>query len=540
MILIRKKKDILRLLNSFGKIKDEYFNFELIEHYYRHKDHTEAFQTLTDKTCNDLDFRELFMFIDRTNSKIGQQLLYNRLRIIPDSFEKTEMHEALIRKLTNNADLRINIQRQLEKLNNDEAYYITSLFQDEHIKQPKWFFIVKILSFTGLLSLIMLSFNPQVVFVLLCVFIINAVIHLWNKRNLYRYLGSIPQLLRLNDIARNLCKNDFLKQLNPSLEGSIKVIDRVRNGMSFFKLESRLQGDLEALVWFFIELFKILFLLEPLLLFGVLKRLDTKRKEIENVFSFVGQIDTLISVASLRKGLTKYCSPEINNAENNFIAKEIYHPLIHNCIENNIAVQKKSILLTGSNMSGKTSFIRTIGINVITGLTINTCFAEKIIMPKTKIFSAIRISDDLINDKSYYFEEVLTIKDMIDNSENSHQHNIFLLDEIFKGTNTVERVSAGKAVLSSLAKKSNIVFVSTHDIELADLLKEEYELYHFSEIVNNNIVDFDYKLKPGKLKNRNAIRILEINNYPKNIISEAIEISKDMDQITLDSKQYQK
>jgi DNA mismatch repair ATPase MutS len=156
-------------------------------------------------------------------------------------------------------------------------------------------------------------------------------------------------------------------------------------------------------------------------------------------------------------------------------------------------------------------------------------------MPRMRIFSAIRISDDLMNDKSYYFEEVLTIKEMIDNSMDG-KPNLFLLDEIFKGTNTVERISAGKAVLSFLTKAENIVFVSTHDIELADLLKHEYQLYHFSEKVDHKTVAFDYRLKEGKLKNRNAIRILEINNYPEDIIKEAIEISKELDQITVINK----
>src|SRR5690606_23150316 len=103
--------------------------------------------------------------------------------------------------------------------------------------------------------------------------------------------------------------------------------------------------------------------------------------------------------------------------------------------------------------------------------------------------------------------------------------NLFLLDEIFKGTNTVERISAGKAVLSVLTKNNNIVLVSTHDIELTDMLSDEYGLYHFSETVDEKIVGFDYRLKAGKLKNRNAIRILEINDYPKEVIREAMEIS---------------
>ena len=152
-------------------------------------------------------------------------------------------------------------------------------------------------------------------------------------------------------------------------------------------------------------------------------------------------------------------------------------------------------------------------------------------IPRTRIFSAIRISDDLMNDKSYYFEEVLTIKEMLQKAANA-KPNIFLLDEIFKGTNTIERISAGKAVLSSLCKNNSVVFVSTHDIELADMLSDKYELYHFSEIVGNKNIDFDYKLKTGILKNRNAIRILQINDYPGSVIDEAIEISKSLDAIS--------
>ena len=95
-----------------------------------------------------------------------------------------------------------------------------------------------------------------------------------------------------------------------------------------------------------------------------------------------------------------------------------------NCIANNINLVNKSLLLTGSNMSGKTSFIRTIGLNVITGLTINTCFAESMTIPRLRIYSAIRISDDLMNDKSYYFEEVVTIKEMIEHSSNE-KFNLF-------------------------------------------------------------------------------------------------------------------
>jgi DNA mismatch repair ATPase MutS len=521
----KKKED---LLNNFGRLKDDSFYFESIEKYFRKKDHSDTFQVLSDKTCADLDFQDLFQFIDRTNSKVGQQFLYDKLRTIPLDSKELAGDEKLIAQFTNDPEFRVNTQMQLSKLNDIETFYITSLFQDQHLKPPKWFIAIRLLSFANLMAVILSFFNPVMLFVILGDFFVNLAIHYWNKNKIYPYVGSLPQLLRLKSVANELFKNEQFKKLNPRLQESIGVLDEVRNRMSFFKLEAKLESDIEIALWGILEFIKIIFLLEPLLLFGILKRLDTKRKEIEDVFKFVGWIDALISVASLRKELTHFCVPTILADQKEMITEDVYHPLIPYCVENSIHVNGKSILLTGSNMSGKTSFIRTIGINVITGLTLNTCFARQMSMPRLRIFSAIRISDDLLNDRSYYFEEVLTIKEMIDQSVNG-KRNLFLLDEIFKGTNTIERISAGKAVLSYLTNTDNVVFVSTHDIELADLLKEEYDLYHFSEKVSNKTVDFDFKLKEGKLKNRNAIKILQINDYPESVILEAIALSKSLD-----------
>ncbi|WP_321368089.1 hypothetical protein [uncultured Draconibacterium sp.] len=526
MSLNRKKKKREELQTTFGKVKADSFHFDLIDRYFRAKDNSNTFQTLSDKTCNDLDFEELFMFLDRTHSKVGQQFLYQTLRTIPKSVNNSD--ETLINHFFYDTDFRTSVQLQLEELKSTDAYYISTLFQEEHQKAPKWFFIIKILFVLSLASVLLIAVSEQIIFFLFGIFIVNMVIHFWNKRNLYKYLSSVPQLLRLTKVAAELYKDERLATQNRGLGKSLKTISGVRKRLLFFRLEAKMDNDLASLVAGFIELFKILFLVEPLFLFGVLKRLDSMRREMDDVFSFVGKIDVLLSIAALRHGATNYCIPTISAQPNKLQAKNLIHPLLPNCVENDINIDHKSVLLTGSNMSGKTTFIRAVGINVICGLTLNTCFAASFVMPRMRVFSAIRISDDLLNDKSYYFEEVLTIKTML-NAGKEEVPNLFLLDEIFKGTNTIERISAGKAVLSSLAGESNIVLVSTHDIELADLLQDEYDLFHFSENVNHNTVDFDYRIKDGKLKTRNAIRILEINDYPENIIKEANAISNELD-----------
>ncbi|MGH1386634.1 MutS-related protein [Kordia sp.] len=523
----RKKTVTERLSSSFGTLKEDAFNFSMIETYFRHKDNSKAHQVLSDKTCNDLDFEEVFFYLDRTHSKIGQQYLYNHLRVIQRNEAQTKLDEEIIAELSENEELRISVQKKIEKLNHKDAYYVRTLFQEEQIRPPKWFFAIRILSLLSLISLVLSFYKPVFFGVFSGIFCVNLLIHYWNKKNLVQYVNSIPQLIRLNAVAAHLFKNASLQRLNTKLSKSIRLINGVKSKMSFFQLEVQLQGEFAILAWFIFEILKIVFLLEPLLLFGVLRKLNTKRSEIEAVFKFVGHVDMLISIASVRKSAEMYCIPTITT-ESEIKADEIRHPLIFNCIPNNIGLQDKSVLLTGSNMSGKTSFIRAIGLNVITGLTLNTSFAKSMSFPLMRIYSAIRISDDLMNDKSYYFEEVITIKEMILESE-KNGINLFLLDELFKGTNTVERISAGKAVLSALAKNKNKVFVSTHDIELTDMLSEDYELYHFSEIVDDAKVAFDYKLKEGKLKNRNAIRILAMNEYPDSVISEAMEISKELD-----------
>ena len=299
--------------------------------------------------------------------------------------------------------------------------------------------------------------------------------------------------------------------------------------MAFFKLEAKIQSDPFGLEYV-LDVVKALFLIEPLLLFNVLHELDFKRKQIEEVYKMVGEIDVALSISSMRSGLPYFSLPTITNKRKYICGRDIYHPLLDNSISNSIELDERSALLTGSNMSGKTTFIRIIGINVLVSQTLNTSFAQEFILPPLKVHSAIRIADDLMGGKSYYFEEVLTIKSMLEESRRSGQ-NLFLLDELFKGTNTTERIAAGKSILEYLNKEENMVFISTHDPEMAEYLKEKYSFFHFTEVVENESLLFDYKIKAGKLKTTNAIRILELNNYPVEVTEEAKQLANEINKV---------
>ncbi len=523
----KEKKAKQKIRASFGKPKTADFDFAAIR-YYADGNKKESFQVLTDKVCNDLNFNDLFSYVDRTSSAVGQQCLYDRMHRIPDDRKPLGILEKWITRFEKDELLQTDIRYHLQNLAGRDAYYLCDLFQADKIKPPKWLPLAYVLSFTNLLATVLMIFTPQYLFLVLSVTIANAILHYLNKKNIYTYLYSMPQLLNLNRTVKKLVSFDFLRHSGEISTQADHALHRITKKMNFFRLDELFRGDPFGVLWILSEVIKIYFLLEPIFLFRLLRRIENHEKELQEAFEFVGLVDEAVSLTSLRAGLPYYCQPEIISDIKSMHFSNIYLPFIAGCISNSLDVQGKSVLITGSNMSGKTTFIRAVGINTLMGLTLNTCFARTFAVPKLHLYSAILMNDDLMNDKSFYLEEVQTIKEMI---EVSHQSgpNLFLLDEIYKGTNTVERVSGGKAVLSWLNRGDNLVFVSTHDIELTELLEGEYSLYHFSEQVDSRNISFDYKIKAGKMKTRNAIKILEVNGYPSKLIKEARKISFEMD-----------
>lgn len=513
---------------AYGKPKSSSFNFPEIERYYRNQASNAGLYIASDRTWHDLDMDEVFMYLDRTSSKVGQQFLYYLMRTIPANAQRSEHLEQLVQLFADKQELREEVQYLVSGLNKPGASRITSLLQESTLKAPAWFWLVKLLPVLSVLLLLLLPLYPVAFLPLMAVVMVSMGIHYWNKNNLFQHTSAITQLMRLHQVTKKLYPLLPVELLPQEVAFASKQLDALSHKLSFFKLEASLQSEAGALVELLVELVKAFFLLEPLLLFHVIGALNERREQIHCLFKFAGETDAAISVASLRQGLSCCCLPTIVAGQQKILrASEAYHPLLPKAVVNSIEVAAKSVLLTGSNMSGKTTFIRTIGINALLAQTINTCFAREFTLPRLLISAAIRISDNLQSEKSYYFEEVLTIKQMIAESGAALQH-LFLLDELFKGTNTVERIAAGKAVLSYLNRGNDLVFVSTHDIELTGHLHHTYDLYHFSEEIVDEQIVFDYTLKAGGVKTRNAIQILALNGFPAEVIQEANEISKDM------------
>lgn len=513
---------------SAGHIKDELFFFEDIAKFFAGKGRRDTFQVLTSQSCTDIDLEKLFIFLDRTTSRTGQQYLYDLLRSIPFSSPLKE-HADIREAFSGNPPLRKKVRKALSSLTQTEAYTLPSLFQGEcRTMRRGYVALLYVLRFLPLLFLLLLLFFQWggAVVGLIAALTVNMAVHYVNKFRGVEYMTSVPQLFKLTKTARKLAALPELKSIAGDIPAALKVLQPLQRKFFFLHLETKIDSDVTALVWMLVELQHIFFLTEPLSFAQAMDILKDKKEEIEKVYSFVGLTDTLLSTAYLTEGLPYFCRLEYTVVEETFRASKLYHPLIPDCVGNDLSLRGKSMLLTGSNMSGKTTFIRTVMINALTAQTLDLCFAESFALRgPTEIHSSVMLTDNLSEGRSFYMEEVSQIKEMLERSRNG-RYNFFMLDEIFKGTNTTERIAAAKAVLSYLvATGSNTVFVSTHDIELADLLAGTYELYNFSETIENDTLSFDYKLKPGKLTRRNAIRILELCRYPPEVIDQAYRIA---------------
>jgi len=532
----RRLKRIKSLIAKWGKPKEnEYFDFNAIEQYFKNTPNKNgAYYIISEQTKDDLNLNEIFKYIDRTTSKPGQQYLYYKIRAIQSRkdlykfdkliklFEIQDDTDSQINNKEKNSGLTLNCQIELSKLNSSSSYALEKLIHEPAIPKPYYHKYLLPLSMLSALIVIAGFFSPAYFLLLLPVFITNALLHYKTKSYIRYYLNAVSQLNTALKVSKKLISYKKIKEHFPDLS-FIEKIDEIRLKTSFISFEKQMDNELTAFFWFLLELIKIQFNIEGLIFYSFIDDIIKKRASIDRMFCFTGEIDSAISVASLKYKNNNICVPEFSGAKAISI-KNMIHPLIKDCIPNDIELKNKSLLLTGSNMSGKTTFIRAVAINSILSQTLNLAFAGKFTIPYYKIFSSIGIEDDLLSDTSYYLKEVLTIKEFIDNANTDHP-NLFVLDEIFKGTNTIERISAGKSILSYLNNENNIVLVATHDIELTQLLDDEgFDLYYFAEKIEYNKLIFDYKLKRGKLKAGNALKILELYDYPPEIIKDAMEL----------------
>ncbi|MDE7384776.1 MAG: hypothetical protein K2M84_03350 [Anaeroplasmataceae bacterium] len=239
------------------------------------------------------------------------------------------------------------------------------------------------------------------------------------------------------------------------------------------------------------------------LIIAVLFNSFTKRlKSAEECLAALSELELMLSLATIGIDQEVYCVPTLTEG---FKIVEGYHPLVRACVANTFEF-KNGIVLTGSNMSGKTTFMRMLGVNQILANAGGLVCAKEFHTGFYQVVTSLRANDMLQEGISTFYAEVNRMKKIMEESKNPN--TLVLIDEIFKGTNAKDRIFAAKEIIGKLNSLGVYYLITTHDFELCDVAS--IQNYHFDEEYVDEKISFDYKIKNGKCQKTNAIYLLKL------------------------------
>ncbi|MBR5377192.1 MAG: hypothetical protein IK139_07920, partial [Lachnospiraceae bacterium] len=350
------------------------------------------------------------------------------------------------------------------------------------------------------------------------VLIYNIATYFRRKGDIEPYIVSFAYITRVIRSSRELIKircsetaeyTERIGQLTNGLRGL--------NINTFILFSGRgLTGGMLGMVLDYLRIFFHLDLIKFNIMLAIVR---DKREDIRELFELTGFLDASISIASYRKSMDHFCVP-VSCEEIKIDAKKLFHPLLTRPVPSDVHTEK-GIIVTGSNASGKSTFLKAVAIAALMSQTIATVAAESFTAPLFDIYSSMSIRDNIMSGESYYMVEIKALKRILDRAETASGPMICFIDEVLRGTNTIERIAASSQILKSLARDNVLLFAATHDYELTYMLEDYYENYHFSEEVRENDIDFSYVLKEGRAQSKNAILLLKLLGYDDRITDAA-------------------
>lgn len=259
---------------------------------------------------------------------------------------------------------------------------------------------------------------------------------------------------------------------------------------------------------------------------------------IWDMIETLGQLECGLAIASFRQCLGRWCEPEFaaNLPEDPAVSEsrkwylygqDLYHPLVDRAVPNSVHADR-SQLITGSNASGKSTFLKTVALGAVLAQTIYTVAGDWYRAPFYQIYSSMALKDDLSGGESYYMVEIRSLKRILDRGQDALPVLCFV-DEVLRGTNTVERIAASTQILKSMTQMNILCFAATHDGELTYLLEDSYENGHFSETITEGDIFFSYQWKPGRAVGRNALQLLGLMGYDPIVLQEARDMAERFD-----------
>ena len=525
VLRVRNKKAIeFCIRHSYGdknRVKDDVSDrMEAVSLLYENeKKNYSSSELVDDVTWDDLNMDSIFLRADHTDSFAGEQCLYSSLHILSDKPQSSVMNSESAEFFDKNEEKRNKVRKLLHSVGKPiNGYYSVNIAADlsnqylpcRHI-YPLLLISLVILGVLGLVlrspALLMLCFGN---------YLLNLVIHIFLRQSFEARLESLFSMgLTIN---AGFSISSIVPGLSGEVTDSLKKLKKAASVMNLLNMKnSMLKSDdpLSSLASYIIGPF----MLDMILYNMGLKELSDKTGEYLKVYRFVGNIDCSIAIASFRRSLSGYCVPEFSDGRS-IEFTGVFHPMLTDPVANDLK-QKKNVILTGSNASGKSTFIKSVAINLILAQTLFTCTAEYASVPRCGVITSMAVRDDLASGESYYIREIKYLKRM---TECVKQGKLLFLaiDEILKGTNTKERIAASKAVLRYFSSTDCILMVATHDVELAEAFEGLYENYYFCEKLDEEDIIFDYTIHKGICRSSNAIKLLSVIGFPDEIVNSAL------------------
>lgn len=528
MSVSARKKQYEKLLSAFGKLREQEFTYEEYEsvsHYFRNTMQDGEY-CVDDITWNDLDMDKIFMMINNTNSSVGRDSLYKILRMPVADGNVLRERERLVEYFDEHDDERTRIMQNFcdigftSKISVSD--YMENLFKlKPQSNIPHWIMLFCIIGAVAYTLLVNAVLGVGLIVVASGVSIVSYYKY---KSRIDSYFECVRQLVCMVEAADKISSMNIpeLAEYNSFLSDTAQKFRKITRNSFMIVSHKDNSGSLADIILEYVKMFTHIDLMK---FNSILKHFDRNYDRVLGLMEQLGIIEAMISVASFRRLMPYMCRPVFDNG-GGMELREVYHLNIQEPVANSLA-EGRPVLVTGSNASGKSTFLKSVAISAILAQTVNTCPAEYYKAPFYRIYSSMALADDLDSGESYYIVEIKSLKRIVDASREPGVKVLCFIDEVLRGTNTVERIAASSEILKNLADNDVMCFAATHDIELTSILEKYYANYHFNEEVKNNNVVFSYKIHPGRATSRNAIKLLGIIGYDSGIIRNSEERAND-------------
>ncbi len=466
------------------------------------------------QTWHDLDLYRVFDQLNYTQSSIGAEALYQKMRLI--KFQPEASLQELEDFFDHHPDLRLEVQvvmNQLGKKNHNMARSIVANpgKQDSKIYLSLYIFLACLPVFS-LFFLPFFKIQAMMVLVASATFnIIFSSIRNWsNKMRLDRvsYLVRIfASTEKLSHLA--IPKQEALKQAVQPFKKT-KVISGILQSPTG-------SSDMEIILIYL----NFLFLIPQIAQVYIYQQVRIHQKEAQEAINLLGELEVAISLLRHKRDVDLVCHPSFKK-EGGIKGKGIYHPLLTDPVANDVRFEK-NMVISGDNASGKSTYLKMVAINCILAQGLGFAYGESLELSYGHVMTSMDVSDDIEVGDSYFITESKTILRMIESLEKSGFH-YFFIDELFKGTNTIERIGSGLGIVRWLSRHDCLYMISSHDIELVAASGAVNDNYHFdSRYVDGEIV-FDYQIKQGAAVTKNAVNTLKSLHFPSEITQTSQEL----------------